>query len=141
MLIDPLKVRGKLSISINGEVVREVDNLVVTTGKNFVASRIVGTATDVMSHMALGTGGTAAAAGDTALGAEVGRSSLISASVVDNEVTYAATFGAGVGTGTIVEAGIFNAASAGDMFCRTVFSAIAKGASDSMTITWTVTVS
>ena len=45
------------------------------------------------------------------------------------------------GTGAITEAGIFNASSSGTMLCRTVFSVVNKGASDSMTITWTVTVS
>jgi len=50
-------------------------------------------------------------------------------------------FGAGEGTGSITEAGIFNASSSGTLLCRTVFSVVNKGASDSMTITWTVTVS
>ena len=45
------------------------------------------------------------------------------------------------GTGAITEAGILNAASAGTLLCRTVFSVINKGASDSMTVTWTITIS
>jgi hypothetical protein len=96
-----------------------------------------------MSYMAVGTGATAAAAGDTALGAEISasRTTLSTATSSANVVTYATTFGAGVGTGAITEAGIFNASSAGTMLCRTVFSVVNKGASDSMTITWTVTVS
>ena len=44
-------------------------------------------------------------------------------------------------TGAITEAGLFNASSSGTMLCRTVFSVVNKGASDAMTITWTVTVS
>ena len=48
---------------------------------------------------------------------------------------------AGEGTGALTEAGIFNASSSGTMLCRTEFSVVNKGASDSMTITWTVTVS
>ena len=41
----------------------------------------------------------------------------------------------------LTEAGIFNASSAGTLLCRTVFSVVTKGASDAMTITWTVTLS
>lgn len=140
MFQDGMKMSGKLTISLNDEVVREVDNLVVTSGKEFVASRMVGTSSNVMSHMAVGSGSTAAAAGDTALGSELGRTTA-SDSVSGAVVTYSATFAAGTGTGAVTEAGLFNASSAGDMLCRTVFSVVNKGASDSMTISWAVTVS
>ena len=141
MLKDGLKLTGKLSIAINNKIVREVPNLVVTDGKEYVASRMKDTTADAMSHMAIGTGSTAASASNAALGAETGRVSLASTTVTANEVAYVATFAAGTGTGAITEAGILNAASAGDLLCRTVFSVVNKGASDSMTITWTVTVS
>ena len=141
MLNELLNMKGKLKIELNGEVVQEVDNLVVTVGKNFVASRITGTSPAVMSHMGIGTTNTAAAAGDTALAAEAARVALASGTTSAAIVTYTATFPAGTGTGAIVEAGLFNAASAGTMLARTVFAVINKGAADSMTITWTVTVS
>ena len=140
MLNDGLKLTGKLSIAINDEVVQEVPNLVVTAGKNYVADRIKNNST-VMSHMAIGTGSTAAAAGDTALGSQTARTALTSTTVTNNEIVYVDTFAAGVGTGAITEAGIFNASSGGTMLCRTVFSVVNKGANDAMTITWTVTVS
>lgn len=141
MLRDDFKMKGHLAIAINGEVVCEVPNLVVDTGKDYVASRMKDATATAMSHMAIGTSSTAAAAADTALGSEADRQALTSTTVTDNEVAYVATFGAGDGTGAITEAGIFNAASAGTLLCRTVFSVVNKGASDSMTITWTVTVS
>lgn len=140
-LNDGLKMTGKLVIEINGEVVQEIDNLVVTAGKNFVASRMVGVAANVMSHMAIGTTNTAAAAGDTTLAAEAARVALTSGTATTNVATYVATFPAGTGTGAIVEAGILNAGSGGTLLCRTVFSVVNKGALDAMTITWTVTVS
>ena len=140
MLNDGLKLTGKLSIAINDEVVKEVPNLVVTAGKNYVADRIKNNST-VMSHMAIGTGTAAAAAGNTALGSESARTALTSSTVTDNEIVYVDTFAAGTGTGAITEAGIFNASSGGTMLCRTVFSVVNKGANDAMTITWTVTVS
>jgi hypothetical protein len=141
MIKDPVKLTGSLQIHRNGELVHEVDNLVVTVGKEFVASRMVGTSQAVMSHMAVGTNATAAANANVALGAENGRVALASGAAAGAVVTYSATFPAGTATGAITEAGIFNAGSSGIMLCRTVFSAINKGASDSLTITWTVTVS
>jgi hypothetical protein len=91
--------------------------------------------------MALGTSTTAAAAGQTALVSELDRNTLTSTTVSTNTVAYACTWAAGDGTGAITEAGIFDAASSGDMLARTVFSVVNKGASDSITITWTITIS
>lgn len=141
-----LKASGSLRVVITGadgkvKEEREFKNLVVTVGKNFVASRMVGTSSAVMSHMAIGSDNTPAAAGDTALGSELGRVALAGASAANNIVTYTATFPAGTGTGAVVEAGIFNATPAGTMLCRTVFAVVNKGVDDAMSVTWTVTIS
>ena len=141
MINDDLKLKGKLAIALNGEVVQEIDNLVVTDGKEYVASRMKDATATAMSHMGIGSGSTAAAASNSALGNQLGRVSLTSTTVSGAVVTYVATFAAGTGTGAITEAGLFNAASNGTMLCRTVFSVVNKGSADSMTITWTVTVS
>ena len=143
---DSLKASGSLRVVVtgsDGKVKEEHDfkNLVVTVGKNFVASRIVGVAANVMSHMAVGSGTTAAAIGDTTLGSELGRVALATSTATTNVVTYTATFSAGTGTGAVTEAGIFNAASAGTMLCRTVFSVVNKGVDDALSITWTITIS
>jgi hypothetical protein len=97
--------------------------------------------TTAMSHMAVGTGSTAAAAGDSALGSEAERNALTSTTVSGADITYVATFAAGEGTGALTEAGLFNASSSGDMLCRTVFPVVNKGQNDQMSVTWTVTVS
>ncbi len=136
-----LKLSGRVSIALNGVIVEEIENLVVTAGKGYVASRIKDATATAMSHMAVGTNSTAAAAGDTALGAEAGRVALTSTSVSGAIVTYVATFAAGTGTGSLTEAAILNASSSGTMLCRTVFSTISKSANDSMTVTWQVTAS
>lgn len=143
MIVDNFKLTGKLKIELNDEVVAEVPNIVVNDGKDFVASRMKNTTDAAMSHMAIGTGSTAAAASDSALGSELAgsRTTLTSTTVTNNDIVYVATFGAGTGTGAVTEAGIFNASSSGTMLCRTVFSVVNKGSADSMTITWTVTVS
>ena len=143
--IDTVKITGALSIRLyraDGTLKdsRDIDNLVVTTGKQFIAGRMTGTA-NVMSYMAVGSGTTAAVIGDTALGSELGRAAISSATTALAVTTYVATFPAGTGTGAVTEAGIFNAASAGTMLCRTVFAVVNKDASDTMSITWLITVS
>lgn len=141
MLNDDFVMKGRVSIAVNDEVVQEIDNLVVTAGKGYVASRMKDATATAMSHMAVGTGSTAAAASDTALGSELDRNALTGTTVTNNEVAYVCSYAAGDATGAITEAGLFNASSSGTMLCRTVFSVVNKGASDAMTITWTVTVS
>jgi hypothetical protein len=145
MIQENIKITGKVSIKLfdqSGELkdTRDINNLVVTTGKEFIAARMVGTPTE-MSHMAIGAGSTAAANGDTALGSELGRVALSTDTASGAVVTYTAAFPAGTGTGAVVEAGVFNASSGGTMLCRTVFSVVNKGANDAMTITWQITVS
>lgn len=142
MINDDLKLTGALTIAVNGEVVQETNNLVVTAGKEWVAQRM-SDANTVMTHMAIGTGTTAAAAGDTALVTELDRNVLTvsGGTVTGNTIQYACTWAAGDGTGAITEAGIFDAATAGDMLARTVFAVVNKGASDALSITWTITIS
>ena len=140
MVNDNLTLTGALVISKNDVVVQRTNNLVVTAGKNWVADRM-NNANTVMTHMALGTGTNAAAVGDTTLQTEIDRNALTSTTVSTNTVAYAATWAAGDGTGAITEAGLFDADSSGDMLARTVFSVVNKGASDSITITWTITIS
>ena len=148
MVNDDVKITGDVKIDIigaDGTVTdtREIKNLVVTSGKTFIASRMVGVASTIMGFMELGTGATAAAVGDTALQTAIGSSrvALTSGTASTNVVTYVASFPAGTGTGAVTEAGVFNDASAGTMLCRTVFSVVNKGAADAMSITWTITVS
>lgn len=142
---EKLSVRGKLNIVLtdalgNIKDQREVDNLVVTSGITYIASRMAGVTQGTMTHMALGSSTTAAAAGQTDLVTLVGsRVGLTSTTPATTNIVYVASFGAGISTGAITEAGIFNAASAGTMLCRTVFAVVNKGAGDSMSITWTIT--
>ena len=140
MINDNLKLTGALTIAINDTIVQKTENLVVTAGKNWVADRM-NNANTVMTHMAIGTGTNTAVVGDTTLQTELDRNALTSTTVTANAVAYIATWAAGDGTGAVTEAGIFDAASGGDMLARTDFSVVNKGAADVLTITWTVTIS
>lgn len=145
MFTESINVRGNLEVILLDETgkqkdYRKVNNLVVAVGKDTIASRMVGNSIAIMSHMAVGTSNTAAVTSQTALGGELGRVALDSTTRVSNTVTYVATFPAGTGTGAITEAGILNAASTGNMLCRTVFGVVTKAAGDTVIITWNVTV-
>ena len=140
MVNDNFNLTGALTIALNNEIVKEVPNLVVTSGKNWVAQRMNNVNT-VMTHMAVGTGTTQALAAQTALVSENDRNSLTSTTVTNNTIIYVATWAAGDATAALTEAGVFDASSGGDMLCRTVFTVVNKAAADSMTITWTITVS
>lgn len=143
MIKERIRAKGTLRLVLTGadgtvRDDRKLQNLVVTTGLTFIASRMASDSASVMSHMALGTGDTEPAIGDTTLGVEVAREALTSASASANVVSYAATFDPGVGTGAITEAGIFNDASSGVMLNRVTFPVVNKQAGDTLSIAWTV---
>lgn len=138
-----LKVIGDVEITLkNNDNIKQhviVKNLVVTSGKNWIVSRIAGTETSQMIRLAIGTGNNPQLVTNTSLQAEVARIALTS-TATSNYIAYSTIFPSGVGVGSITEAGIFNAASAGTMLCRTTFPAIFKDVLDTLTITWTITI-
>lgn len=130
---------------------RQIDkNLVVTAGKAHVAGLLLvdvgGTAFD---YIAIGTGTTAAAAGDTALGTEIttnggqraaGTGTRVTTTVTNDTAQLVLTYSF-TGSFAVTESGIFNASSAGTMLCRQVFSAINVVNGDSLQVTWKIAVS
>lgn len=172
--VENLKLRGSVDIKVygpNGELKEDrfIPNLVVQSGKNYIATRMIGTATSVtavsttasgtscMTHMGIGTSTTTAANGDTTLATEVAvagdiaaysRAAVASTTQSTGVVTYVAVFGTNnpqrtnsSNTTAITEAGIFAASTGGQMLCRTTFNAVNKGNDDTLQITWAITVS
>jgi hypothetical protein len=147
MVNEKLKIAGEVHMVLRGpdgaikeDVTRK--NLVVTAGTQFIASRLEGVSSAVMSHMAVGSGITAAQAADIDVESILGvREALDTTTVVSNTVQYVCGFEAGEGTGAVTEAGLFNASSGGTMLCRTTFPVVNKQADDVLTITWTITIS
>lgn len=139
-----VKLTGSAVVKLirDGKVIKQSThkNLVVTAGLQHVAGLLAGEAPTAMSHMAVGSGAAAPALGDTALTAELARVALDSNLRTGASVAYVATFPAGTGTGTVEEAGLFNAAAAGSMLARFLTGTYTKGASDALEITWTLTV-
>lgn len=113
-------------------------NTVTTSGKWGVADQILASPTlGKPTHMGIGSGTPSA----TALGGEIDRNVLTSKTRGANAVvTMVGDWAAGDGTGPITEAGIFDAASNGAMWNSASFSVINKGASDTLSISWTLTV-
>ena len=121
---------------------RLIENLIVDVGKAAIPEQLLAAPSthNKPTHMAIGTGSTAPAAGNTALGAEIDRNALSSKTRSTNVLTMVANWAAGDGTNAaIAEAGVFDAASTGNLYSRATFTAINKGASDTLQITWTYT--
>jgi hypothetical protein len=142
-----LNIRGDIELtlidSITGEIKFKLQkkNLIVNTGKAFIISRMKDTTSGAMTHIGIGSGTVDPALGDTSLGNQVARNAMTTSGgvVSGNSITYSVTFGAGVGTNAALsEAGIFNAATGGTMLSRVEFSPVGKGASDILTIDWTI---
>ena len=124
----------------NRKDVREIHNSTTTASKNGVASQLLNTP-DLPSPgwMEFGTGTPAS----TLLGAAItgSRIAVTSKTRNNNIITLVGDWSAGVGTGAITEAGIFDVATYNtvNMWCNSSFAVVNKGAGDSFRITWTLT--
>ena len=119
---------------------REIHNTVTAAGKNDSADQLLLAPTTAKpGWMEVGTG----VPGATLLGAFIAgsRTALSSKTRLTNVVTMICTFGPGVGTGAITEAGIFNIVTENtvDMYVSSNFLVVNKLAADSLQITWTLT--
>jgi hypothetical protein len=145
---DKLKLKGSLeAVLIKGDGTVDVtrkDNIIVDVGFDFIADAIgdASTRPAAMSHIALGSGNSAPAPGNTALEAELDRNAATYEHTAGTKTfTFQATFPAGDATGAITEAGVINAASGGILLDRVTFGVINKGADDTLQTTFTFTMS
>jgi hypothetical protein len=148
---DGLTIKGDVKFVFKnaktGEItsVVEVKNLFVTAGKNSIADRLRGNASKgEITYCAVGTSGTAVAAGDTQLGTELFRKLISVRSVSNNVATFETFYNESEGNGTLAEAGLFgdaatSTANSGTLFCHTLISKT-KTSSDTLSIIWTVTI-
>jgi len=145
---DNLKITGHINIKLfnkSGELKEERDlsNLVVTSGKNYLASWLAASSQSgyFMQYIGLGEGLTAAQVTDTNL--ETPLVTRVSGTVTSSTSTWQniATFGPGVDVGALTEAGLFSDASGGTMLARQVFPVVNKASGDSIVFTWQITIS
>lgn len=144
---DTFTPRGEVDIILKDKTgvvktKRRINNLVVQTGKNLIAAAFHGSTADTVTHIGVGsnTPATAASTSQTALVDEVSPRIAAGSTLNSNPATivYTATFGAGVATGAIAEAGLFTSLTSGTLVARTTFSSIPKEADDVLEITWTL---
>lgn len=121
----------------------EANDLIVTTGRNFIAQRIAAgdSINSAMAHVAVGTVSTAAVLGNTTLTGEVKRKGTCINSTYSaaNVFSAVSTFGGAADSITslqLVEAGVFNHASSGNgtMMQRVTFSSVTLADSDILRI-------
>jgi hypothetical protein len=124
---------------------RLISNLITNAGAAGAASRLNGSGGEAaFTYIATGTGTTAAAVGDTALQTEIIDSGLARANATASRVTTDVTNDTAqllysfsvTGTKAVTESGVLNAASAGVLLARQVFSAINVVSGDTLQITW-----
>jgi hypothetical protein len=143
-------IQGHMHLELRGpdgklKEVRDVENLIVTVGSEGIMDQLLAAPTIIKpTHMAVGTGAVAPAAGNTALGTEVDRNALTSKTRATNVLTMVGDWAAGDATNAaLTEAGLFSQAAGTDathpMFARATFTAIDKQAADTLQITWTFT--
>lgn len=126
---------------------KNVSNLITNAGRGLISGRINGSGSPAAAtYIEVGTGATAAAAGDTALQTPItdsglarvnGTVSLVTTTVTNDTAQVTTTFTAS-GTKAVTEAGLLNASSSGTLLCRQVFSAVNVVSGDSLTVTWKV---
>ena len=153
---ETIKVLGSLKIvKTNKDNVvvdsREIPNLVVNSGKALIAQRLVnpGFTSNAPQSLAIGDDSTTPSAGQTSLESEIARANILpsvgtfSNTISDNVITFVGTFGPSIPstTATLREAAIFDTPNTGgNMLCRTTFSDVSKGTSDTVTVTWNITI-
>lgn len=149
---EQLKLTGEVRMKLfdaNGNLKDERcnPNVVVTVGKNYLAAWLAAASQsgEFMSFVALGTGTTAASASDTTLQTELtgGTNARVQGVLTSSGAiwTNTASFLAGNGTGAVTEAGLLSTITSGTLFAHQVFSAINKGAGDTLQVVWQVTLS
>lgn len=120
-------------------------NVITTVGLEFLASFMYSAAlaasTLTCKYVAIGTDATAEAASNTALGTEVARTTGTVSYISNAIYRVTATFTSGVGTGAIVEYGLWSSSTGGTLFSRDTEAVINKGANDTLVVTTEVTVS
>jgi hypothetical protein len=146
---DDLKMNGHFFAQLfdaqgNLKDSREIHNTVTVLGHKMSADQLLASpAVAKPGWMEVGTSsGQTAASSILAAYISGSRTALDSKTRGANAIiTMVCTMGAGVGTGAITEAGVFNVVTQNttDLICYADFAVINKGAGDSLVITWTLT--
>jgi hypothetical protein len=149
---DFLKLKGEIQIYKNGVLVCRTPNVVCRVGKERGASHwaTLSNANYWFSHVAIGTGTAAASTEDLALVAEYYRKSL-TVSAVANTIYGITTWtgedvdtykGVALGSGSysIIELGLLDALSGGNLIARQVVTQVDFTGAEEMELIWSITI-
>jgi hypothetical protein len=146
-----IKLTGRYFVSVygpNGELKAkdESPNVVTTVGKEFMASFLKSAAlaasTFTAKYVAIGTGSSAEAVGDTALTTESARHTGTVSYTSGGIYNVTATFPTGAAVGAILEFGLLSSSAAGTLLSRSVKSAAYNlTASDYIVVNYAMTLS
>lgn len=144
-----LVVKGRVRLTIRdaktGEVIEERpwrENLVTNAGIAWFIALIHGDAPAPLTHEAVGSGTTPAAAGDTALEMEIGRVAFTDSYTTSTTVSFVTFFSSSDCAGTWNETGLFTAASGGTLVARNILSpSVTKNSTNTVTVTHVLSVS
>lgn len=152
-LSEAIKIKGRIRIAVwnlDGSLAQEqiIENTVCTVGKAAIANQLTAGSPSPtplrVNYVALGTGTNAPAAGDTTLQTETYRKVTASANNVSNVASITGFYTAAETSGTFREAGLFIAGTAsantGTLLSRVSVN-IAKTTAQTMTISWSITIS
>lgn len=121
-----------------GDVVFENHNMFVQIGLNEIAKLVAGEASDIPTHIAVGTSSDEPTSADTNLkGTELGRKAFDNYEITDSSIKYSASFLAGEASGIWEETGMFTANEGGKMWSRAVIGTYTKKDKDEIKIFWT----
>lgn len=148
--MSPLKPKGQWFAYLYGpdgklKETRQGYNVVTSVGKEFIASylnsAVVAAATFTGKYIAIGTGSTTESASDTGMGTEASRSTGTCSYISNQIFQIKTTFATGSGTGAIAEYGLFSSATGGTLIARDTEAVINKGANDTLTVVYQMTIS
>jgi len=147
-----IKMRGCLELVLRnaytGAIVekRRVENVIVTAGRRFVLQQI--NSQDIVTsqsigYMAVGTGTSAPATSDSALGSETTRKAIgtfTTSNLTSNPPSWLAVMSLATNEGntTLGEVGLFNSSAAGTMLGRATYTTVNKTTSNTLTLSYTV---
>ncbi|KKN11733.1 hypothetical protein LCGC14_1023610 [marine sediment metagenome] len=143
---DHMGIRGECHIVLTHPDGSKEERLLINTVTELMDAHVADQMSDSgdagIGWIAVGTG-TGQGSASTGLATSLDRNALTSttqgAGGADNDVIYVGDWAAGDGTGSITEAGVFLSDNNTTMMLYSSFSVITKGASDTLSVTWTGT--
>ncbi len=146
---DSIQVTGKIRLEVirGGKVVHDtgwISNIVTNVGKAAVAGLVGNTGgISAFTYLAVGTSNTAVNAADTTLGAEISTNGLARAAATVSRITTTQTndtlqlnvIFSSVGSFTVQEMGVLNAASTGILLAHALTGAITIVSGDQLNAT------